>query len=430
MLILNSKMRFESGNHRYGTSRPGGVEMTDTHDVVLQLPFDRSGVLQVSPVYGLLRETTPVVRVTTPTGDPAWVVVAYEEARQAFSDRRFGYYIHPDPEHASRMSDAALHSAPMGGIDFEAEMGRLRKLMVPSFSPKRARLLVDWIGELTNGCLDQMQRVHDAGEAVDYHELLGYKLPVLVICALLGVPQEDSERVFALSDRMGAYSSGMDPFIAMGELQEYMGDLVTKKRESLGEDVISDMIRAQDDDPGFFSTNPIEFYAAGLVFPGHETTVARMDFGLLYLLSDVSRRDWLMEDPSGRIEQTVEEILRLTSAHNLGLMRYALEDIELGGVTIGTGDLVIISEAAANRDPSVFPDPEVFDPTRQAKPYLAFGHGAHFCIGQNLARTELRIVFPSLFTRFPAVRLAVDVNELQVTNDRTGGGVEHLPVTW
>jgi cytochrome P450 len=406
--------------------------MTDTRDTELQLPFERSGVLEISPVYELLREKAPVVRVTTPTGDPAWVVIAYDEARVAFSDRRFGYYTHPDPESASRMSDAALHSAPMGGIDFEAEMGRLRKLMAPSFSPKRTRLLKAWIQELTDGCLDDMQAAYDRdpGEPVDYHEHLGYRLPVLVICVLLGVPVEDHDYVFGLSDRMGAYSSGADPFLAMGEIQEYMGRLVEVKRRNPGPDVISDMIAAQEADPSFFSTNPMEFYAGGLVFPGHETTVARMDFGLLYLLTELRRRDWLMQDPEGRIDQTVEEILRTTSAHNLGLMRYALEDIEIGGVTIGAGDLVIIAEGAANRDPAKFERPNEFDPNRSTKGHLAFGHGAHICIGQSLARTELRIVFPSLFRRFPGIELAVDVRELRVRNDRTGGGVDHIPVAW
>ena len=155
-----------------------------------------------------------------------------------------------------------------------------------------------------------------------------------------------------------------------------------------------------------------------------------MDFGVLYLLTDTSRRDWLMEDVEGRVEQTVEEIVRMTSAHNLGLMRYALEDIELGGVTIRTGDLVIISEAAANRDPAVFENPEEFDPTRDAKGHVAFGHGVHVCLGQSLARTELRAVFPSLFRRFPDLRLAMDVNELRIRSDRTGGGIDSLLVTW
>ena len=209
-----------------------------------------------------------------------------------------------------------------------------------------------------------------------------------------------------------------------------MRGLIAAKRDNLGPDLISDMIRAQDEDPEFFSTFPIEHYAGSLVFPGHETTVARMDFGVLYLLTDTSRRDWLMEDVEGRVEQTVEEIVRMTSAHNLGLMRYALEDIELGGVTIRTGDLVIISEAAANRDPAVFENPEEFDPTRDAKGHVAFGHGVHVCLGQSLARTELRAVFPSLFRRFPDLRLAMDVNELRIRSDRTGGGIDSLLVTW
>ena len=111
-------------------------------------------------------------------------------------------------------------------------------------------------------------------------------------------------------------------------------------------------------------------------------------------------------------------------------MRYAVEDVELGGVTIRKGDLVIISEGAANRDPEVFENPEAFDPTRNAKGHLAFGHGMHVCIGQSLARAELRIVFPSLFRRFPGLRLAVDPSELRIRSDRTGGGVDHVYVTW
>jgi cytochrome P450 len=359
-------------------------------------------------------------------------VIAHPEAKIAFSDRRFGYYVHKEPEKASRMTDGAMHAAPMGGIDFEAESHRLRLLMAPSLTPKRTRLLQDWIVELTEGCLDDMQAAHDADPRtpVDFHALLGYKLPVLVICALLGVPEKDRDYVFALSDRMGAYGTGTDPFAAMAELETYMKSLLAEKRDHLGQDMISDMLKAEEEDPGFFSLFPVEHYAASFVFPGHETTVARMDFGLLDLLADTRRRDWLMEDPEERIDRTVEEVVRLTSAYNLGLMRYALEDIEIGGVTITEGDLVIISESAANRDPAVFQNPEAFDPTRNPKGHLAFGHGAHICIGQNLARIELRIVFPAVFRRFPDLRLAIDVSELQISTGRTGGGVGLVPVTW
>jgi len=252
----------------------------------------------------------------------------------------------------------------------------------------------------------------------------------LVICALLGVPDSDRDYVVDLSDRMGSTVDGADAMAAMGELNEYGKRMLAGKRENRGEDVFSDLVAAQEADASLFSDSDMTRYAMGLVFAGHETTVARMDFGVLYLLSDVSRRDWLLADVEGRLDKTIEEILRMTSAHNMGLMRYALEDVEIGGVTVGRGDLVIISEAAANRDPLVFDNPDEFNPERTPNSHIAFGHGPHYCIGQNLARTELRIVLTSLFRRFPQLRLAVDVSELQILSDRTGGGVGSVPVTW
>jgi cytochrome P450 len=406
--------------------------MTSTQEGALQMPFPRKGVLNISPVYAELRERSPIIPVTTPTGDSAWVVVAYEEAKQAFSDRRFGYYTHHDPKNAARMSEAAMHSHPMGGMDFEDQQMRLRKVLAPGFTPRRLNLLAGWIQELTDGCLDEMQAEHDRtpGQPVDFHAMLGFRLPVLVIGALLGFPNEDADYVTELSARMGDTVNGKGAYAAAAELTEYMKRLVEKKRSDLGPDVISDLIRAQDEDPDFFSVRSLESFAAGLVFPGHETTVVRMDFGVLYLLNDPTLRDWLMADPEGRIDAVVEEVLRITSAHNFGLMRYANEDIEIGGVTIRRGDLVIISESSANRDPTVFERPEEFDPTRKNSNHLSFGHGSHNCLGKTLARLELKSVFLSLFRRFPDVRLAVDPSELQVDNSKVGGGVDRVPLIW
>jgi cytochrome P450 len=396
------------------------------------MPFPRKGVLRISPLYNELRSDAPIAKVITPAGDPAWVVMAYDEAKTAFSDKRFGYFTHHDPANASRLTEAAMHSAPMGGMDFEEEIARLRKLLAPSFTPRRLALLADWIQQLTDKCLDDMEAAHDSnpGQPVNFHEKVGFGLPVLVIGALLGFPQEDADSVIALSHRMGSVYNGTDAFAAAAELQEYMRTLIAKRRENLGPDVISDFIRAEQENPSFFSTRPIESYAAGLVFPGHETTVVRMDFGVLYLLSDPKRRDWLMEDPENRIDHVVEEVLRLTSATNHGLIRYASEDIELGGATIRRGDLVIISESAANRDPSKYDRPEEFDPARENTAHLAFGHGAHKCLGMSLAKLELKTVFLSLFRRFPNVRLAIDPAELQIDYSRLGGGVDDVPLIW
>jgi cytochrome P450 len=320
----------------------------------------------------------------------------------------------------------------MGGDAFDRDMARLRRLLVPGFTPKRMHLLEGWIQELTDRCLDAMQAAHYAApdQPVNFHDHLGWRLPVLVISAMLGVPDSDREHVMDLSDRMGDLHGGADAKAAGAQLRDYMRDLIEVKRRHPAEDVISDMIAAVDADPAFFEDRPIEYYAAALPFPGHETTVARLDFGVLYLLADPARRQWLMDDPEARIDSTVEEILRLTSAHNLGLLRWALEDVELGGVEVKRGELVIISESAANRDPKVYRDPERFDGARDEAPHLAFGHGPHVCLGQSLARTELRIVFPSLFRRFPGIRLAGDPAALKIRNDRTGGGVDDVPVTW
>jgi cytochrome P450 len=398
-----------------------------------RMPFSRPDVLHLSPLYReLFEQQGPVVRVTSPIGDPGWLVIGYEESRFAFSDKRFGYYIHPDPPNAPLASDSIMLGKPMGDVEYGQDQVKLRKLLVPAFTPKRVKVLNDWIRELTEGCFDAMQAARDADPdaPVDFHQLVGWGLPVLVICALLGVPPEDRDYCLELSDRMGAIGNEPDAIAAMMELGEYMERLAEVKRRDPGPDVISDMVAAEQEDPNLFVDKPLAAHAAGLVFPGHETTVARMDFGLLYLLTEPKWKNWLMEDPDGRINATVEEIARLTSAHNLGLLRWAMEDIDIGAVTIKRGDLVIISESGANRDPRVWNDPEVFDPTRESVPNVAFGHGSHVCLGQSLAREELRIVFPSLFRRFPDLRLANDLGDYAIRNDRTGGGVDNILVTW
>jgi len=404
-------------------------------DTALPMPFPRHGVLNISPLYGELRKQTPIASVITPYGDPAWVIFGFEEARAAFADgKRFGFFVHHDPKNAARLSQAALHSFPLGGFDFEEESVRMRRLLAPSFTPRRLRLMGEWMQKLTDECLDDMAAAHAAnpGQPVNFHDMVGFGLPVKVIAALLGFPQEDADYITRLSHRMGGVYTGADAFAAAAELTEYMERFVAQKRKNndLGDDVISDMIRAENENPDFFTTRSLAGAAAGFVFPGHETTVVRMDFGVLYLLSDTRHRDWLMADPDNRIDAVVEEVTRLTSATNHGLLRYALEDIEMAGVTIRRGDLVIISESAANRDPNVYERPEEFDPARDNTANLAFGHGSHKCLGFSLAKMELRTVFLSLFRRFPNVRLAIDPDELAIDNSLIGGGVKDVPLIW
>ena len=418
--------------------------MTGIDRPAVQLPLQRPNVLDIAPQYRALRSEAPLTRVLTPAGQPAWLVTAYQEAREIFADSaRFGCYAPPDPELASSASDAVAQSKPMGGNDFERDIAKLnednerhivklRKLVLPWFAPKRLKFLSDRIQELTDGCFDEMAAAHDRNpnRAMNFHDLVGFRLPGLVICDLLGVPDEDRDHVIGLSRRMGSTVDPAGGMTAIAELRKYAAHLLAIKRHARGEDIASYLLAAQEADPNTVSDSDLRYYVMGLVSPGHETMVARMDFGVLYLLSEPGRRDWLMADVDARLDKTIEEILRMTSPHHTGRPRFALEDLEIGGVTVGRGDLLIISEGAANRDPSVFDDPDVFNPDRTPNGHIAFGHGARNCIGQNLARTELRIVFRSLFQRFPDIRLAVDVNELEILDNRVDGGVADVSVTW
>ncbi|WP_258348660.1 cytochrome P450 [Saccharopolyspora gregorii] len=405
--------------------------MSTTAEALPQLPFDRPNVLEIAPLYEVLRKQAPITRVRTPAGDPAWLITSFEEARAVFGDGRFGRS-HPAPEQAAKISDAGVLNGPNGDYDTEqARHNRMRKLLTPAFSAKRMRLLTDHVQDLVRGCLDSMQAAHDAnpGAPVDLHEHLSFPLPVLVICELLGVPFEDREYFAGLSDRMSRLGTGDAAQAARVELAEYMARLAEAKRHSPGEDVVTDLVRAQEADPDF-DDGELSRLASGLLFAGHETTVTRIDLGVLLLLTDLDRRDEFAADPAGRVQQTVEEILRVADPSGLGLLRYAHEDVEVGGQLIARGDAVLIPTGAANRDESVYGEPEHFDPERKPNVHLTFGHGMHFCIGASLARTELKVVFTELFQRFPKLRLAVDVDDLDVRSDRVTGGVKALPITW
>jgi cytochrome P450 len=305
----------------------------------------------------------------------------------------------------------------------------MRRMLVPAFSANRIRRLAGHVQELADGCFAAMERAGRDGGAVDLHEHLSFPLPVLVICELLGVPYEDRDTFRVLSDRMGRMDIGGGAEAALDEFAAYMSRLADSKRRDPGPDVVSDMVRAQAEDPSF-KDDDLARLAAGLLFAGHETTSNRIDLGVLYLLTDLARRDALAADPEGLVHGVVEEILRLSAPSGLGLLRYAHDDVELGGVTIARGDALVLSIAAANRDESVFPEPGAFDPGRKPNSHVAFAYGGWFCIGASLARTELRVVFGSLFRRFPGLRLAVDVDELRIRTNRVTGGVDRVPVLW
>lgn len=400
---------------------------TDIADLP-QLPFDRPAVLDVGPIWADLRARHPITRVITPAGDPAWLVTGYAEARTLFSDQRLGRS-HREPEKAARISNSGFNGGPTLGFDTEPVFNaRLRRVLAPSFSARRMRNLEEGMQTLVDTLLNKMIADGGSGTVVDLHEYLSLPLPIYVICQLLGVPYADRDYFKDLSER-SATMTGDDPFSAIIELLGYAEKLAEHKRQEPGEDVITDLVDAQRADPDFTNAELAQL-VAGVLFAGHETTVNRISIGALLLLENRGTASQLVDDPASQ-PRIVEEILRLAAPENFGLARYAREDITINGLTIAAGDAVIIATLAGNRDEAAFPHPEAFDPHRStAVTHLSFGHGAHYCIGASLARTELRVALSALFTRLPSLRLAVDPGELQLYTERVTGGLHELPVTW
>jgi cytochrome P450 len=395
------------------------------------LPFTRPNLLELAPLYEVLRREAPVAAVTTPAGDPAWLVTRYEEVRDLLGDKRLGRS-HPRPEKAARITHGAVQEGPSGNYETEeADHTRMRRLLTPAFSAKRMRQMGEDVQALVDGYVDDLVAAKEASPdgVADLHENLAVPLPVAVICRLLGVPHEHSAYFRDLSDRMASFDPAVDAAGARAEFGRYMAGLAEQKRAEPGEDVISDLVRAQAEDETYDYEEMIRL-SVGLLFAGHETTVNRIGLGTLLLLTHRERWQDLTADPDGRTDAHVEEIMRLGAPGDLGLLRYAHTDVALGGVTIAEGDAVILSINAANRDPQAFADAEAFDPDRAERAHVGFGHGGHFCIGASLARTELRTVFSTLARRLPDLRLAADLDDIEVRTQHLTGGVTGLPVTW
>lgn len=385
-----------------------------------QLPSERADALGLSPIFGRLRERGPITRVRTRTGDEAWLVTGYEAARAVFADERFGRS-HPEPETAPRLSNSALLGGPTGEYATEPEMhDRMRRLLAPAFSARRMRALSGRVQGLVDDLLAAMAA---AGPPADLHARLSVPLPIQVICELLGVPYEDREHFRAIAEDMTDLSDLARSAAAQTAMQEYSYRIVAAKRARPGEDVYSDLAAAD------LPRDEIARIAGGLLFAGHETTVNRIDHGVLWLLSEPEQAAALRRDPS-LAPAAVEEIMRIAVTSEHGLARYAREDVEVAGVTVRAGELCVIATAAANRDPGVFADAERFDIARRREPHLGFGYAIRYCLGASLARVELTAVFGSLFQRFPGLRLAVPADRLEPRAAKLTGGFTALPVAW
>ncbi|MFE2996605.1 cytochrome P450 [Nocardia sp. NPDC059246] len=371
----------------------------------------------ICPVTGVVG--SGVTRVTTPTGDPAWLATGYELVRDLFTDPRLGR-AHRTPETAARLGESAFSGGPIGNFDTELEdHARMRTLLQPHFSPRRMRELRPRVEQLTSELLDAMT---DQGSPADLQAALALPLPLLVICELLGVPYTDRNLFRDWVDAVGNVADRAKVEQGVAELFAYCLELVGEKRRDPGDDVVSRLCAID----GVADTE-IATHAMVLLFAGHETSAVQIGVGVRMLLENPGQWRLLHERPE-LVASAAEELLRACDASSLP--RYARSALEVADVEIAAGDLVLLGIASANHDRALFTDPERVDITRQEAAHFLFGYGPRYCLGAPLARLELQVAFGQLVRRFPTLTLAVDPATLAERDEVFTGGLTALPVRW
>ncbi|MFI2233545.1 cytochrome P450 [Nocardia testacea] len=403
--------------------------MSDTASVPHGLPTARDAGPFVPPrEITRLREARPVSPLIFPDGHAGWLVTGYEEVRALLADTRFSsrqdigivHALDANPDMPAQTEPSPQIPGLFVAMD-PPDHTRLRRKLIGAFTVRRMKQLEEHIAEVVERQLDEMAALTPP---VDLVRAFALPVPSLVICELLGVPYADREtfqtnsakfllRDQPLEEKMGAY----------GAMMGYLAELVTAKRAEPGEDILSDL--ARDADLSIEELTGISFL---LLLAGHETTANMLALGTFALLENPEQLAELRADPA-LMPDAVEELMRYLSVADI-FYRYATEDLELGGETIPAGSTVVVSLLAANHDPRRFDHPDTLDLRRGARGHVSFGHGVHQCLGQQLARVEMRAGFAGLLRRFPALRLAVPAGEVPLRTDMNIYGVHELLVTW
>ncbi|QKV75924.1 cytochrome P450 [Amycolatopsis sp. Hca4] len=380
-------------------------------------PYDPPGE------YADRRETAPTSKVRCPAGMDAWLVTRYADVRAVLADRTL-----------SSRGASSVHVNPNADLDEEISPGsiiqldgaahaRLRKKVIAEFTVRRMKALRGYVRSLVDSHLDAMLA---QGAPADLVRDFALPIPSLVICELLGVPYADRARFQRQSATMvSTDATREDGERAYHELSDYLAGLFTEKRRNPQDDLFSRLISDGADDP--LTMEELVVLGLSLLVAGHETTANMIAMSTLVLLENPDLLAPALAEP----ERAVEELLRYLSVVQWGVLRYATSDTQVGSRSVREGEWLVAALNSANRDESVFPGADKLDFARESpRTHVAFGFGAHQCVGQQLARVELQEALTGLFRRVPDLRLAVGREELAFKHNTLVYGVRELPVAW
>ncbi|WP_097872019.1 cytochrome P450 [Streptomyces sp. rh34] len=397
---------------------------TEEHET---FPYARQCPFSQPAAYEAMAEEDVSQVTLTGSGLRIWTVTGYTTIRTLLTDPRvsasrkhanFPFYFIAPPEFRTETSFI--------GYDGE-EHTRTRRKAALTFTHRQVQRLRPRIEEIVDDYLDRMLAM---GPPVDMHRVFSLAVPMTVICELLGIPQDQHDFFIRHGTALlGGHSSPEERQAAIVEVNAYVSELIQQKKKEPGDDLLSRAMADYEASGEEYTDRDLFNMVRLLMNGGHETTASQISLGTACLLENPDQLAQLLADPS-LIRPAVEELVRIATIGDTAVPRVALEDIEIGGRTIRAGDGILCLGLAGNRDPEVFPEPEKLIISRGSRKHLGFGHGVHHCIGADLARLELEIVWSKLFQRVPGLRLARPLADLPRKEGAVIYGLWELPVTW
>jgi cytochrome P450 len=390
--------------------------------------FDQDFKADPYPWYRQLREAAPVHRVRMTLGADVWLVTGYELAKTVLADDRLSK--------ATVNAESSWRSLALVPDDPDALVNRmllmsdppdherLRRLVSRAFTPRSMEATRSRIVEVA----DELVARFAGRDRADLIREFAFPLPAMIICDLLGVPAEHRTR-FVEYLRLLCLAEPEDvsrmPAV-FAELTEQLGELIERKRADPDEHLLSALVGIRDGSDRL-SDRELVSMAFQLMYGAQDTTVNLIGNGMLALLDNPAAMAELREHPES-IPGAVEEILRFDPPVETATPRYALEPLDIGGMSVKKGEVVLISLASASRDPGQFEDPDVFDIHREVRGQLAFGHGMHYCLGAVMARVKGEVALRALLCGLDDLRLDEESNPLVRHSGFIMRGLRALPV--
>ncbi|WP_042163701.1 cytochrome P450 family protein [Paenibacillus gorillae] len=391
-----------------------------TNETSLSELFTKEFTQNPYPVYEKLRANIPIFKVLFPNGEFGWMINRYEDAVEVLKDNRFSKDI--VKLHGPDQQNIFVHNMLFAD---PPDHRRLRGLVQKAFTPRMIEGMRSHIQQIADDLLDGLK----SPDKMNLIDEFAFPLPIIVISEILGVPVEDQDKFRLWSNSIIDATSEEHAEVIEQHIQEftdYLNAWFAKTREQPGDDLISQLVMAEEAGE-HLSEEELLSVVALLIVAGHETTVNLIGNGVLALLEHPEQRDLLIQQPE-LIHKAVEEMLRYNGPVEFSTSRWASEDLDFHGHQIAKGELVIVALDSANRDEAKFQDADVFDITREKSPHLAFGKGIHLCLGAPLARLEGEIAINTLLRRFPDMQLQADVQELEWRPGMIVRGLKEIPV--